>query len=180
MEAKCVKTKINMDQSEQQFLNDLDKRLWTMANKLLPMLDAAVYKHVVLGLIFLKYVSDAFKERRAELEAAFRDPANDYYLGDDGAELIEQELEARDYYTEKNVFWVPALARWDFLQSNAKVAVGTVLQVKNGKIYRIQIQRHRPPARRRARSRGEGKPQTQGRAGKRLRPQADRLRTARA
>lgn len=122
-----------MKPEEQQFLNDLDKRLWTMANKLLPMLDAAVYKHVVLGLIFLKYVSDAFKERRAELQAAFADPNNDYYLGDDGAGLIEQELEARDYYTEKNVFWVPALARWDFLQANAKVAVGTVLQVKNGK-----------------------------------------------
>jgi type I restriction enzyme M protein len=44
-----------MNLAEQQFLNDLDKRLWTMANKLLPMLDAAVYKHVVLGLIFLKY-----------------------------------------------------------------------------------------------------------------------------
>lgn len=128
-----------MDQSEQQFLNDLDKRLWTMANKLLPMLDAAVYKHVVLGLIFLKYVSDAFKERRAELQAAFADPNNDYYLGDDGAELIEQELEARDYYTEKNVFWVPALARWDFLQANAKVAVGTVLQVKNGKVYEYKF-----------------------------------------
>lgn len=122
-----------MDSEEQQFLNDLDKRLWTMANKLLPMLDAAVYKHVVLGLIFLKYVSDAFKERRAELQAAFTDPANDYYLGDNSAELIEQELEARDYYTEKNVFWVPALARWDFLQGSAKVAVGTVLQVRNGK-----------------------------------------------
>jgi type I restriction enzyme M protein len=122
-----------MNLAEQQFLNDLDKRLWTMANKLLPMLDAAVYKHVVLGLIFLKYVSDAFKERRAELQAAFADPNHDYYLGDGGAELIEQELEARDYYTEKNVFWVPALARWDFLQAHAKVAVGTVLQVKNGK-----------------------------------------------
>ena len=122
-----------MNLEEQQFLNDLDKRLWTMANKLLPMLDAAVYKHVVLGLIFLKYVSDAFKERRAELEFAFRDPNHDYYLGDDSAELIEQELEARDYYTEKNVFWVPALARWDFLQAHAKVAAGTVLQVKNGK-----------------------------------------------
>lgn len=123
-----------MNKEEQQFLNDLDKRLWTMANKLLPMLDAAVYKHVVLGLIFLKYVSDSFKERRAELQAAFIDPTNDYFLGDDSAELIEPELEARDYYLEKNVFWVPALARWDFLQANAKVAVGTVLQVKNGKV----------------------------------------------
>jgi len=128
-----------MNLDETQFLSDLDKRLWTMANKLLPMLDAAVYKHVVLGLIFLKYVSDSFKERREELNAAFRDPNNDYYLGDEGAELIEQELEARDYFTEKNVFWVPALARWDFLQANAKVAVGTVLQVKNGKVYEYKF-----------------------------------------
>lgn len=124
-----------MQQEEQQFLNDLDKKLWTAANKLLPMLDAAVYKHVVLGLIFLKYVSDAFKERREELQAAFADPKNDYYLGPDGAELIEQELEARDYYTEKNVFWVPALARWDFIKNHAKVANGTVLKVKNGKVF---------------------------------------------
>jgi hypothetical protein len=115
-----------MNPEEQQFLNDLDKKLWTAANKLLPMLDAAVYKHVALGLIFLKYVSDAFKERRAELEAAFRDSANDYYLGEDADELIPDELEARDYYTEKNVFWVPPLARWDFIQAHAKVAVGTV------------------------------------------------------
>src|SRR5512147_1021348 len=104
-----------MNNEEQQFLNSLDKNLWTAANKLLPMLDAAVYKHVVLGLIFLKYVSDAFKERRTELEAAFRDPKNDYYLGDES--LIPDELEARDYYTEKNVFWVPALARWDFIRA---------------------------------------------------------------
>lgn len=128
-----------MNQDENNFLNDLDKRLWTAANKLLPMLDAAVYKHVVLGLVFLKYVADAFKERSVELDAAFRDPKNDYYLGEDGADLIEQELEARDYYTEKNVFWVPALARWDFIKDNAKVANGTVLQVKNGKIYEYKF-----------------------------------------
>lgn len=128
-----------MNQEEQEFLKQLDKRLWTMANKLLPMLDAAVYKHVVLGLIFLKYVSDSFKERRTELQAAFIDPAHDYYLGIEGGELIEQELEVRDYYTEKNVFWVPALARWDFLQASAKVALGTVLQVKNGKVWEYKF-----------------------------------------
>lgn len=122
-----------MNSEEQQFLENLDKKLWTAANKLLPMLDAAVYKHVVLGLIFLKYVSDAFRERRAELEAAFNNPEDEYYLGDDAGELIAEELEARDYYTEKNVFWVPALARWDFIQGHAKVALGTKLQVKNGK-----------------------------------------------
>jgi type I restriction enzyme M protein len=118
---------------EAQFLKDLDKRLWTAADRLRANLDAAVYKHVVLGLIFLKYVSDAFKERRAELEGVFRDPNHDYYLGEDADDLIPEELETRDYYTEKNVFWVPALARWDFLQAHAKVAVGTVLTVKNGK-----------------------------------------------
>jgi len=123
-----------MKPSEQQFLDDLDKELWTAANKLLPMLDAAVYKHVVLGLIFLKYVSDSFGMRRTELARAFRDPEHEYYLGDDAEKAdIAEQLEVRDYYTEKNVFWVPALARWDFIRSNAKVAEGTKLTVKNGK-----------------------------------------------
>ena len=126
-----------MNNEEQRFLNDLDKRLWTAANKLLPMLDAAVYKHVVLGLIFLKYISDAFNERRAELDANFRDPEHDYYLGDDA--LIEGELEARDYYTEKNVFWVPTLARWDFIKDHAKVPVGTKLAVRNGKTWEYEF-----------------------------------------
>jgi type I restriction enzyme M protein len=120
-----------MQQTEAEFLKELDKQLWTAADRLRSNLDAAVYKHVVLGLIFLKYVSDAFKERRVELEQQFRDPNHDYYLGDDS--LIPEELEARDYYTEKNVFWVPALARWDFIAANAKVALGTKLSVKNGK-----------------------------------------------
>jgi type I restriction enzyme M protein len=122
-----------VEQNEQQFLNDLDRHLWTAADKLRANVDAAVYKHVVFGLIFLKYVSDAFKERHAELAANFRDPRHDYYLGDDADDLIVEELEARDYYTEKNVFWVPALARWDFTRDNAKIAVGTKLQVTNGK-----------------------------------------------
>ena len=128
-----------MNDAEQQFLNDLDKRLWTAADKLRANLNPGDYMHVVLGLVFLKYVSDAFKERREELKAAFVDPANDYYLGPDGADLIEQELEARDYYTEKNIFWVPALARWDFLKANAKVAIGTKLEVKNGKTFEYKF-----------------------------------------
>ncbi|MBI1424968.1 MAG: N-6 DNA methylase [Gammaproteobacteria bacterium] len=128
-----------MQHDEQKFLNDLDKKLWTAADKLRSNLDAAVYKHAVLGLIFLKYVSDAFEERRKELAAAFKDPKNDYYLGDDADELIHDELEIRDYYTEKNVFWVPAMARWENLQNNAKVAPGTEIEIKNGKktIYKF-------------------------------------------
>jgi type I restriction enzyme M protein len=122
-----------MNNEEQQFLNNLDKQLWAAADRLRAAVNPSEYMHVVLGLVFLKYISDAFKERRLELEAAFQDPANDYYLGDDAGELIAQELEARDYYTETNVFWVPALARWDFLKDSAKVAIDTVLTVKNGK-----------------------------------------------
>jgi type I restriction enzyme M protein len=122
-----------VNSEEQQFLNELDKKLWNAADRLRSNIDAAEYKHVVLGLIFLKYVSDAFKERREQLRADFKDPDNDYYLGDDAEDLAEAELEIRDYYTEKNVFWVPALARWENLQNNAKVAPGTEIEIKNGK-----------------------------------------------
>jgi len=129
-----------MKDQEQKFLNDLDKKLWTAANKLLPSLDAAVYKHAVLGLIFLKYVSDSFGERRKEIEVMLRDPEHDYgvlrenYDSDKEYEqTIRDELEIRDYYTEKNVFWVPALARWTTLQDNAKLSPGTEITIKNGK-----------------------------------------------
>lgn len=64
-----------MNPIEQQFFNDLEKKLWTAADKLRANLDAAVYKHVVLGLILLKYVSDAFEERQKELRASPQQPA---------------------------------------------------------------------------------------------------------
>ncbi len=129
-----------MPDTEQKFLNELDKKLWTAADRLRSNLDAAVYKHAVLGLIFLKYVSDAFDERRTELEEQFRNPEHEYYSDPKDAatpieheQYIHQELEERDYYTMKNVFWVPPLARWKFLQDNAKLSSQTVLTVRNGK-----------------------------------------------
>jgi len=132
-----------MRKEEQEFLNELDKKLWNAADKLRSNLDAAQYKHAVLGLVFLKYVSDAFAERRQELEAQFRDKKHDYYLDPAGYEDIEvaiqEELEVRDYFREKNVFWVPALARWDFIRNNAKVASGTKLKVKNGKTFEYKF-----------------------------------------
>ena len=112
--------------SEKKFLYNLEKKLWKSANKLLPTLDAAVYKHVVLGLIFLKYVSDSFEIRRKELETEFRNPDSELYLGDD-EELIKEELEIRDYYTEKNVFWVPEIARWKYIQENIRLSIGAKL-----------------------------------------------------
>lgn len=115
-----------MNSIEQQFFNDLERKLWTAADKLRSSLDAAVYKHVVLGLIFLKYVSDAFEERRLELDSQFRDPSHDYYMdpadyAEDYAADLAAELEVRDYYTEKNVFWVPPEARWQVLRDCAQL-----------------------------------------------------------
>ena len=117
---------------EQQFFNALEKKLWTAADKLRSNLDAAVYKHVALGLIFLKYVSDAFEERQKELNAQFRDPAHDYYMDpldypEDYEADIAAELEVRDYYTEKNVFWVPFEARWQTLRDLAQLPPGDAL-----------------------------------------------------
>lgn len=130
----------------QTFLRELDKKLWTAACKLQAALDAAVYKHAVLGLIFLKYVSDAFNARQSEIEKQLRDRKSEYYL--DPADYqtpaayeaaIHEELEDRDYYVEKNVFWVPALARWKLIQDSAKLPQGTEITVKNGKSFKYRI-----------------------------------------
>jgi type I restriction enzyme M protein len=127
--------------ADQQFLDDLDKKLWNAADRLRSNLDAAVYKHAVLGLIFLKYVSDAFDLRREELEASFRDPKSDYFLDRADyktdaayAKAIHDELEDRDYFTEKNVFWVPPLARWKTIRENAALAPDTEIEIRNGKV----------------------------------------------
>lgn len=121
-----------MNPIEQQFFNDLEKKLWTAADKLRSALDASVYKHVVLGLIFLKYVSDAFEDRQIELRAQFQDPDHDYYMDpadypEDYEADIAAELEVRDYYTEKNVFWVPFEARWQTLRDLAQLPPGSEL-----------------------------------------------------
>lgn len=136
---------------EQQFLNDLEKKLWNAADKLRSTLDAAQYKHAVLGLVFVKYVSDAFKIRQDELIRQFKDENSDYYLdpsdfGGAGSDAYEQEialeLEQRDYYTEANVFWVPVQARWKFLQDNNKTVIGgaeLTVKDKNGADKQLKI-----------------------------------------
>jgi len=96
-----------------------DKRtLWATADKLRTNMDAAEYKHIVLGLVFLKYVSDAFTGQRDKLRRWFADENHEFFLGDES--LVESELEERDYYVADNVFWVPEAARWDSLQENAR------------------------------------------------------------
>lgn len=101
-------------------IEDIRKTLWAAADKLRANMDAAEYKHIVLGLIFLKYVSDAFDAHRALLVGRFQDPADDYFQDGAEAEALADELEERDYYIEANVFWVPTDARWDALRAQAK------------------------------------------------------------
>src|SRR6056297_2948984 len=80
-----------------------EKQLWKACNKLRNNMDPAEYKHVVLGLVFLKYISDSFEKVYKELEETkYADP------------------EDRDEYIAKNVFWVPKDARWDKIKNNAK------------------------------------------------------------
>lgn len=85
---------------------ELKRALWESADKLRAWMDAAEYKYIVLALIFLKYVSDAFEERRREVKALLADPSFELFFGDDPGEQ-EAALEDRDYYTFANVFWVP-------------------------------------------------------------------------
>ena len=87
--------------------------LWQAADRLRGSLDAAEYKHVVLGLIFLKYVSDAFETRRLALESEL---TAEEITGDNLSSL----LESRDEYAAENVFWLSPPARWTNLQASAK------------------------------------------------------------
>jgi len=95
-----------------------EETLWQAADKMRGHMDSAEYKHVALGLIFLKYISDAFEERRSQLEEETTDPSNELYVID--PEDRFEVLEDRDEYVSENVFWVPIEARWQYLQANAK------------------------------------------------------------
>ncbi|TOB54548.1 class I SAM-dependent DNA methyltransferase [Vibrio parahaemolyticus] len=132
-----------MNEQEQLFLKELEGKLWTAADKLRASLDASQYKHAVLGLIFVKYVSDAFTLRQEELKQDFANPDHEYFLDPEGytAEELEQEiaieLEQRDYYKEKNVFWLPTESRWKFLQDNGPMVIGGADLVIDGKTKKI-------------------------------------------
>ena len=101
-------------------LDDIKKTLWATADKLRANMDAAEYKHLVLGLIFLKYISDTFAARRAEVVARLADPEDEYFYGDASPEDLAAEADDRDYYTAVNVFWVHEAARWETLRAQAK------------------------------------------------------------
>ena len=98
-----------------------EAELWAMADALRGNMDAAEYKHVVLGLIFLKYVSDAFEEAHTQLEAEREDGA---------------DPEHRDEYAARNVLWVPREARWGHLAAQARLP--TIGQTVDDAMYAIE------------------------------------------
>ncbi|MGX2968507.1 class I SAM-dependent DNA methyltransferase [Ursidibacter sp. B-7004-1] len=116
--------------TQQAFLNKLDADLWKAADKLRQQLDAANYKHIVLGFIFLKYVSDSFSAQQETIKQRYTDPNSDFYLDptayneNDLTDILNAELEERDNYTQDNVFWVPQQARWDEIKVVARANIG--------------------------------------------------------
>src|SRR5437660_9936063 len=105
-----------------------EAKLWLAADKLRSSMDAAEYKHVVLGLIFLKYISDSFEEHHEKLKS-------------DKGDYAGANPEDPDEYRAENVFWVPPAARWTYLQNSAK-------QPTIGKIVddaMVAIERDNPP-----------------------------------
>ena len=97
-----------------------EAELWAMADALRGSMDAAEYKHVVLGLIFLKYISDAFEERHAKVLAVWG----------------EEAAEDRDEYIAENIFWVPREARWTYLKARARLP--TIGQTVDQAMARIE------------------------------------------
>jgi type I restriction enzyme M protein len=95
-----------MAKKENDKTSSIEKQLWLAADKLRKNIDAAEYKHIVLGLIFLKYISDSFEELHKKLKAGIGD-----YAGADA--------EDKDEYKAENVFFVPQNSRWSFLVSKA-------------------------------------------------------------
>jgi type I restriction enzyme M protein len=103
LEKYMAKAKNNNNSEE-----PIEKQLWKAADKLRKNIDAAEYKHIILGLIFLKYISDAFEELFSKLKTA-------------EGEYAGADPEDKDEYKAENVFFVPEIARWSYLQSKAKL-----------------------------------------------------------
>ncbi len=106
---------------------EIERELWAAADKLRGNIDVSEYKNIVLGLLFLKYISDAFYKRREELEAFTRDLKNeDFYVKDEKARA--QILETKDFYKSAGVFYVPEKSRWEYLQTKTMQSdIGRVL-----------------------------------------------------
>jgi type I restriction enzyme M protein len=109
----AVRAKKSGDASSNGGPLGFEDTLWKAADKLRGSMDSSEYKHVVLGLVFLKYIDDAFTERREQLVEELAADGMD-------SDEIEQLVESRDEYTAEGVFWVPPEARWGHIQASAK------------------------------------------------------------
>lgn len=98
---------------------DIKATLWKAANKLRGQMDAAEYKHIVLGLIFLKYISDTFEAQREKVKRMVSEPGSAYFISENPQEY-QSALEDRDLIAKDRVFWVPKKARWSTLREQAK------------------------------------------------------------
>jgi type I restriction enzyme M protein len=106
---------INLSQKSSKDLN-FEKELWKAADKLRGNIDPGEYKYIVLGLIFLKYVSDSFYQRKDDLEKSVSDPKSASFIRDESSR--KYYVEQKDPYRAKGIFYIPEKARWDYLQKH--------------------------------------------------------------
>jgi type I restriction enzyme M protein len=106
---------INLSQKPSKDL-DFEKELWKAADKLRGNIDPGEYKYIVLGLIFLKYVSDSFYQRKDDLEKSVSDPKSASFIRDESSR--KYYVEQKDPYRAKGIFYIPEKARWDYLQKH--------------------------------------------------------------
>ena len=100
---------------------NFEKELWAAADRLRGNVDPSEYKYIVLGLIFLKYVSDSFYQQRTKLQQWLNDPSNKkYYIRDEKSR--EKMLEDKEMYKRESIFYIPEVARWEFLRNKASLA----------------------------------------------------------
>src|SRR6266704_1234697 len=124
----------NQKRSTDSGLN-FEAQLWAAADKMRGHMDASEYKHVCLGLIFLKYISDAFEEKRVQLLFGFSDPKSEWFIKDEPQRT--KAAEDRDEYLAANVFWLPPEARWHTIKAKAKSPeIGKVIDDAMGAIER--------------------------------------------
>lgn len=116
----------DVSQKAQKLMNqpkkdlNFEKELWAAADRLRGNIDSSEYKNVVLGLIFLKYISDSFYQRREKLQGWMNDPKNkEYYIPN--KETKEKLLEDKDMYKKEGIFYIPENARWEFLRAKASL-----------------------------------------------------------
>ena len=114
---------------------NFEAQLWAAADKMRGHMDTSEYKHVCLGLIFLKYISDAFEEKREQLLFGFSDPKSEWFIKDEPQRA--DAAENRDEYLAANVFWLPTEARWNTINAKAKSPqIGKVIDDAMGAIER--------------------------------------------